>query len=314
MVFLDESMSTDSSWRAGLWRLADPKISITSVTAMMIGAPMAARHSQLDWTWLVITGLALFCFEVAKNAWGEVYDYDSGTDLAVEPQDRTDFSGGKRVLVEQLLTRRQTWIITFVFAGMGILLGASIVMLQAPRAIWVGIIGLVMVWSYHGPPLQLAYRGLGELNVALCYGPLISLGTYVVQTNTYSPDVFWLSMPLGFFVAAFLWVNEFPDYTADKAAGKNNLVVKLGKPRASRILPLIYLCGFALLLLVPVISSLPETVWLGFIALPTSLLACSWTWANPLSFYRDKPVQALSLITFALYATGACLGVLIGGA
>lgn len=297
----------------GLWRLADPKISITSVAAMMIGAPVAARDSQLSWAWLIVTALALFCIEVAKNAWGDIYDYDSGTDLAVKPEDRTGFSGGKRVLVEQLLTRRQTWLITFCFAGAGLVLGLLIVIFKAPLALGIGVLGLVLGWSYHGPPLQLAYRGLGELDVVVCYGPLICLGTYVVQTNAYSLDVLCLSIPLGLFIAAFLWVNEFPDYEADKVSGKNNLVVRLGKRRAGRLLPLIYLAGFIMLLLVPVLSSLPRTVWFGFIAAPVALAACRWTWQNPVTFYRDKPVQPLALITFVLYSLGACVGILVAG-
>jgi 1,4-dihydroxy-2-naphthoate octaprenyltransferase len=304
---------TTLDMRAGLWRLADPKISITSAAAMMIGAPLAARDGQLDWTWLFITGLALFCMEVAKNAWGDIYDFDSGTDLAVKTEDRTNFSGGKRVLVEQLLTRRQTWVITFAFGITGVALGVGIVFLQAPMAVWIGVVGLVLGWSYHGPPLQLVYRGLGELDVVLCYGPLVSLSTYVIQTNSYSLDVFWLSLPLGLFIAAFLWVNEFPDYDADKACGKNNLVVKLGKPQAARLLPLIYLGACILLLLLPFISNLPKTVWLGLIAAPPALLACRWAMADPLSFYRHRPVQPLALIAFVLYSLGAGLGVVLSG-
>jgi 1,4-dihydroxy-2-naphthoate octaprenyltransferase len=299
--------------REGLWRLADPKISITSAAAMMIGAPVAARDAQLDWAWLLVTALALFCMEVAKNAWGDIYDYDSGTDLAVKPEDRTDFSGGKRVLVEQLLTRRQTWIITFAFGGTGVALGAAIVFLQAPIAIWLGAVGLALGWSYHGPPLQLAYRGLGELDVVLCYGPLISLSTYAIQTNSLSLDVVWLSLPLGLFIAAFLWVNEFPDHDADAACGKNNLIVTLGKQRAARWLPWIYLAGFVLLLLIPLLSSLPQTVWLGLIAAPAALMACRWTLADPDTFYRHKPVQPLALLAFVLYSLGAGVGVLLGG-
>lgn len=299
--------------REGLWRLADPKISITSAAAMMIGAPVVARDAQLDWTWLLITGLALFCMEVAKNASGDIFDYDCGTDLAVKPEDRTNFSGGKRVLVDRLLTRRQTWLIAFFFGVTGVVLGLGIILFQAPMAIWIGAVGLVLGWSYHGPPLQLAYKGFGELDVVLCYGPIVSLSTYVVQTNSYSLDVFWLSLPLGLFITAFLWVNEFPDYDADKGCGKNNLVVTLGKERAARLLPLIYLGACALLLLLPFVSNLPKTVWLGLIAAPPALLACHWTLGNPLTFYREKPVQPLALIAFVLYSIGACAGVLLDG-
>jgi len=277
---------------------------------MMIGAPVAARDGHFAWTWLLVTALALFCIEVAKNGWGDIFDYDSGTDLAVRPEDRTNFSGGKRVLVDHLLTRQQTWIITVCFAAMGVLLGAVIVFLKAPVAFALGVVGLVLGWSYHGPPLQLAYRGLGELDVMLCYGPLICLGTYAVQTNALSTDVVWLSLPLGIFIAAFLWVNEFPDYSADKSCGKNNLVVTLGRDRAGRLLPAIYLVGFTLLWLIPFVSTLPRGIWLGFIAAPLAVVACRWVWRNPHTFYRDKPAQGMALLCFVFYSLGAGAGVL----
>ena len=126
----------DEKLGAGLWRLADPKISITSVASMSIGAALAWGHAGFSWAWLLIVGLALFCMEVAKNAWGDIYDYDSGTDLAVEPEDRTDFSGGKRVLVDGILTRRQTWAIAFGFGILGLVLGALIVFVRELSVIW----------------------------------------------------------------------------------------------------------------------------------------------------------------------------------
>ena len=238
-----------NEFKVGFWRLADPKISITSAASMAIGAALAARDGSFSWLWLLVMGLAMFCMEVAKNAWGDVYDYDSGTDQAVKPEDRTDFSGGKRVLVDNILTRKQTWGIAFVFGVAGLILGAMLVFLREPSIFWLGTVALVLGWSYHGPPLQLAYRGLGELDVVLIYGPVIALATYALLTHQYHADVIWASLPLGLFVAAFLWVNEFPDHDADRSVGKNNLVVQLGKHRASRVLPVIYLAALALLLL-----------------------------------------------------------------
>jgi 1,4-dihydroxy-2-naphthoate octaprenyltransferase len=298
--------------REGLWRLADPKISITSAAAMMIGAPLVARDAQLDWTWLLITGLALFCMEVAKNAWGDVYDFDSGTDLAVRPEDRTDFSGGKRVLVDQILTRRQTWGIAILFGTLGLVLGALIVFMREPAIFWLGVLGLGLGWSYHGPPLKLSYRGLGELDVVICYGPIIALSTYVVMTGHYAANPIWLSMPLGIFIAAFLWVNEFPDYEADLGAGKHNLVAQLGKHRAAQLLPLLYLSGFVLLATLPWLTGMPATILLGFLAAPTAGLAVYWTMQNPDTFYRHKPVQPAALLSFVLYSTGVAIGMFIG--
>lgn len=295
----------------GFWRLADPKISITSAAAMVIGAALAAREGPLSWGWLIILGLALFFMEVAKNAWGDIFDYDSGTDLRVKKEDRTSFSGGKRVLVDGLLTRRQTWMMAFGFGGAGIALGIAMVFLHEPMLVWIGIVGLILGWSYHGPPLRLAYRGLGELDVVLCYGPLITLATYTLQTHQLNVDILWLSLPLGIFIAAFLWVNEFPDYEADLAVGKRNLVVRLGRRRASRTLPLIYGLGFAILWILPWVSGLPSMVRLGLVAVPAACYVVFGVWRQPEDFYRGRPVQPAALLTFVLYSAGASVGVVI---
>jgi 1,4-dihydroxy-2-naphthoate octaprenyltransferase len=300
----------DKVWQ-GFWRLADPKISITSLACMIVGGSAAAAQMHLDWPWLLVTGLALFCMEVAKNAWGDVFDYDSGADLAVAAADRTPFSGGKRVLVDGLLTRAQTWAMALGFGAAGCALGAAIVFWRAPAALWVGIAGLVLGWSYHGPPLRLAYRGLGELDVLVCYGPLVSLATYVIQTGTFSWDVVWLSLPLGVFTAAFLLANEFPDYLADQGAGKRNLVVRLGRRAASRLLPFVYAAGFGVTLMLPLLGQ-PTLVLLGMLPFPVAVWLCVAIWREPDSFYRHRPAQPAALLVFVLHALGVGIGKSLG--
>lgn len=300
-----------SKFWEGFWRLADPKISLTSVAAIYVGASVAAVDAPFSWFWVIVTLLAFFCVEVAKNAWGDIFDYDSGTDLAVAPEDRTTFSGGKRVMVDELLTRRQTRDMAVWFTVAGVIIGAAIVFFREPHALWIGLFGLIIGWSYHGPPLQLIYRGWGELDVVICYGPLIALAAYLIQTHQWSWQVFWLSLPLGLIIMAFLWVNQFPDYKADRDHGKHNLVVRLGRHRASRVLPLIYLVAFAILTAAPM-TGLPITVWLGWLAAIPAGYACVRVWQEPESFHRSKPVQPAALITFLLYSAGAGTGVLIG--
>lgn len=299
-------------FRQGLWRLADPKISLTSVASMYLGVAVAATEGPVSWGWLVVAGAAFFCMEVAKNAWGDVFDYDSGTDLAVAPEDRTSFSGGKRVMVDNLLTRRQTWAIAIGFGVGGVILGAAIVLIREPAAIWIGIAGLVLGWSYHGPPLRFAYRGFGELDVVLCYGPLIAMATYLILTHRYSMDVMWLSLPLGLYIAAFLWVNEFPDYTADSQCGKRNLVVRLGRHRASRVFPLIYLLAIAMTVTLP-LAGLPTLAVGGLVALPAAAYASVVVWREPETFHRHAPAQPAALVAFLFYSAGAGSGVLLSG-
>jgi len=301
-----------SNFWKGFWRLADPKISLTSAAAIYVGVAPAAALGPLNWWWLILTLVAFFAIEVAKNAWGDVFDYDSGDDLAVAPEDRTAFSGGKRVLVDGLLTRDQTWGMAIGFGLAGALIGLAIVLFRESGALWIGVVGLALGWSYHGPPLRFAYRGLGELDVVICYGPLIALAAYLIQVHHLSWQVFWLSLPLGLIVAAFLWVNEFPDYPADRSAGKWNLVARLGRRTASRLFPLIYVGAFGLLAAVPSLCGLPRTVWLGGLAALPAAYSSWLVWRQPETFHRGKPAQPMALIAFLVYAAGAGTGVLIG--
>ncbi len=41
-----------------------------------------------------------------------------------------------------------------------------------------------------------------------------------MMTGAGSPGAAFAALPLGLLIAAFLWVNEFPDYSADRGAGK----------------------------------------------------------------------------------------------
>lgn len=304
---INTSVENRDLW-SGFWRLADPKITLASMASILLGACMAAADDTVDAGWLLVTIFAFFSIEVAKNASGDIYDYD--TDIAVAQQDRTDFSGGKRVLVDGLLSVGQTWGIALIFYALGIACGVLIVFVREPQALWIGLVGLLLAWSYNGPPGRFAYRGLGEFDVAICYGPLICISTYLIQLGEVTFNVFLISIPLGVLIAAFLWVNEFPDYEADVKASKRNQVVRLGRQRASRILPLIQASAFLILALLP-LSGLPKTIWLGYVAMIPSVITSYYVWQSPDECYRHHPISPLALIAFLLLSLGCSIGVLI---
>src|SRR3990172_5048280 len=182
-----------NSFCMGLWRLADPKISLASFAAMFLGACAAARGGALSWKGLALTVLGIFFIEIAKNASGEIVDFDSGTDRLVAPEDRSPFSGGKRVLIDKLLTRRQTILISALSYLLGITAGMFIATYREPQVLWLGVAGVGFAFFYHTPPLKLSYRGLGEMAVALSYGPFITTGTYLVQRGEVTLEVILLS-------------------------------------------------------------------------------------------------------------------------
>ena len=295
---------------AGLWRLADPKISLASMASLFLGACAAYADGPVHWGWLAVTVAGIFSIEVAKNASGEIFDYDSGADPGIRPEERTPFSGGKRVLVDDLLSRRQTAGIAVAGYLLGIAAGLIIVWYREPQVLWLGIIGVGAAYSYNGWPLKLAYRGLGEATVAFCYGPLICCGMYLVQRGTVTLQVLALSVPLGLLIAAFLWINEFPDARADKEAGKKNWVVRLGPQKASRVFALIMATAFILLAELPM-TGLPKHVWLAGVALVPARLAMRRLWTGYNQPQKLMPAQAQTLLAFVLFGLAGGVGLVI---
>jgi 1,4-dihydroxy-2-naphthoate octaprenyltransferase len=297
---------------AGIWRVADPKITLASVASMILGAALAAWQSEIDWLWLALTVLGIFCIEAAKNASGEIFDWDSGDDRAVSEAERTPFSGGKRVLVDGLMNRRETAIMAAAFYALGSGIGLAIVGFREPKVLWLGLVGVGLAYFYHAPPFKLSYRGFGEVAVAVAYGPVIACGTYLVQTHTLSREVVIASLPLGLAIMAFLLINEFPDARADALANKRTWVVRLGRLRAARLFAAIVALIWIGVALLP-LAGLPLGVLGAFVGLPPAIIA-----ARRLAKFPEKPAeivpaQGMTLLSFVLLAIGAGAGVVLGG-
>lgn len=296
--------------RAGIWRLVDPKVSLASVAAMFLGGAAAASDGPLHLGWLTVTVAGILALEAAKNASGEVVDFESGTDLAVSVADRSPFSGGKRVMVDKLLTRSQTWRVAAVFYGIATAAGLAVAAWREPGVLAYGAAGLALAFFYHAPPLRLSYRGWGELAVAACYGPLITAGTYLVQRGAAPARVLLLGVPLGIAIGAFLWINEFPDYRADRAAGKCNLVVRLGRPAAARAFAVLMVAAFVSLALLP-LAGWPRGVWVGLIGIVPGLAAARTLLRHPEETPRVVPAQGQTLLAFLLLSLGCGVGLLV---
>jgi 1,4-dihydroxy-2-naphthoate octaprenyltransferase len=299
--------SHSSSIAAGVWRVADPKITLASVASMLVGVGTAAWHGPIAWGWLALCVVGIFCVEAAKNASGEIFDWDSGADQGVREDERSPFSGGKRVIVDGLLTRAETAVVAAGFYVVAIAIGIAVVVLREPSVIWLGMLGVALAFFYHAPPLRLAYRGLGELAVATAYGPVIATGMYLVQRQQLDPSIVIASLPVGLAIGAFLWINEFPDARADAAANKRTLVVRLGRPRAAAVFVAIVAAAYLGVILLP-FAELPRSLWLGLIGLPHGMAAAHRLYHHPEATRHIIPAQGWTLLSFVLMSVGLAAG------
>lgn len=208
-----------------------PFLSATFVP-VLLGLAIAGRDGAFDPVLAVLTVVAAAAVHLGLNVSNDVFDDLLGADrLNYTP---TPYSGGSRVIQYGLLTRREMAWLSAGLYGLAIAIGLGLVALTGSvELLAIGVAGVIISLGYTAPPLKLVYRGLGEVAVALGFGPVMLLGAYVVQTGRISLEAVIASVPVAILVALILYVNEIPDRAADAAAGKRTLVVRFS-PEAVR--------------------------------------------------------------------------------
>jgi 1,4-dihydroxy-2-naphthoate octaprenyltransferase len=293
----------------GLWRLADPKIALASLVPFCVGAALAWNAGGRVAPVIASAAfLAVFFVEVGKNAVNDLYDFRSGADLAVRPDERSPFSGGKRVLVDRLLTGHDLVAIAWIAFALAGVTGVAVAMATKPMLIAIGAAAAAVSVAYAMPPLQLAYRGLGELAVFLVYGPGILLGSFVMAGGVIDGSSVVASITLGILIAVVLLANELPDERADRLAGKRTLVVRLGRERAVSLIGLLMATAFAIPTIV-VASGGPGWFAGALTACPVALFAW-WSF----SFEPAGPpvvAQTATLVTYVVTGIGLATAALV---
>jgi 1,4-dihydroxy-2-naphthoate polyprenyltransferase len=200
-----------------------------TIVPVTLGILIAASHGRFDLIAALLTIIGACFVQLGLNVANDVFDTIQGADDAnVTP---TQFSGGSRVIQYGLVTLRQMATLSTIFYVLAGLIGLVLLATHGSTALLViGVLGFIVSLGYTAPPLKFVYRGLGEIAVALGFGPLMLLGAYVVQTGgTLSWEPFVASIPVALLVALILYVNEIPDRRGDARAHKRTLPVRFSK-------------------------------------------------------------------------------------
>ena len=108
-------------------------------------------------------------------------------------------------------------------------------------------------------------------------------------------------------------MNEFPDFLADCAAGKSNLVARMGRERASRVLPWIYVAAFGCWRAPGVPVARAAALGLARLCGPAhGGVGQRAGLGRAETFFRHRPAQPAALLTFVLYALGVAAGLALG--
>jgi len=153
---------------------------------------------------------------------------------------------------------------------------------------WIGallVLGLFFAVFYTARPFGLKYIQLGELVMFVAFGPLMMEGIYCLQRNSLSWEIFYLSIPIGFLVAAVLLSNNLRDREFDKACRIKTLSIDLGQKKSLYLYNALCLLSFALILIYISLNLLPYKGLIIFLSLPFCL-------KNMREFSKKVPLNA----------------------
>lgn len=213
---------------------------LTNLLPFLLGSVLAVADSgRLDWAVFAVGLIGIFLLTDGTYIANEYFDYESdaanATRIGGDDHVGVTTTGGTRVLVKGLIPRRHALWMALTCFGLSIPLG---ILLQfgmdtGPLTIPLGALALLIGWFYTAPPVRAAYRGLGEVFIAVGQGAVVFGAYYIQQGVSATPLI--VALPWFIALPALKILREFPDYESDRAHGKRGLTVILGRQQASRL-------------------------------------------------------------------------------
>jgi len=210
------------------WLLAArPRTLPVALAPIAVGTATAAAAGRVRPALAIAALSTALSLQIAANFANDVFDFERGADTS-------ERFGPPRAAQLGLLSPVQ------LKAGLGLALAAATLMglVLVAAGGWpiliAGGFSLVAAWAYTGGPWPLAYHGLGDAAVFLCFGAIGVLGAHYVQAGAVSSLALAATIPVGALCTAVLAVNNLRDLTGDAQVGKRTLAVRFG-PRRTRI-------------------------------------------------------------------------------
>ncbi len=199
-----------------------PKTLWAAVGPVLIGTALAYGDTRIHVGVFLATVLAAVFIQIGTNLSNDYFDYVKGVDT----EERT---GPVRATQAGLISPAAMMRASVGVFGLAAVLGLYLISRGGWPIMVIGVLSILSGILYTAGPFPLGYMGLGELFVLFFFGPVAVGGTYYLQTHSINHIVVIAGLAPGLISTAILAVNNLRDRRTDKTAGKNTLVVRLGR-------------------------------------------------------------------------------------
>lgn len=215
---------------------------------------------DVNWWYGILAVIASPILQAGGNMMSDYYDYKNNVD-------RKETYGSSRMLVNKQFEPREVYWFSISMMVIGNIIGIYLLLNTSWHLLWIGLAGIIGSYFY----FFMKYRALGDLNIFIIYGQLISLGTYLVMTNTLSWKMLLVAAAPGFLIVNVLHANNTRDIKHDGVAKIKTAAMLLGI-KGSIIYYFAFTIGAYLLIVLCVIFGIQHwATLLIFISLPMAL-------------------------------------------
>lgn len=212
-----------------------------SIVPFFVGVAYALNRGfslSLSMFVLGLTGVA--AAHLSANLLNDYYDYRSGADNRTAKV--SSFFGGSRAIQNGIFTAGEILKFSLFLMSVAFLCGVGIFAVTGdPVFLLLMLAGGILAVEYTAPPLRLAYRRLGEVDIFLLFGVGIVMCSFYLFSRRFDSGSFLISLPVAFLIAAVIICNEVPDFESDIGVGKQNLLSLTGV-RGGSVLYIIVVC------------------------------------------------------------------------
>ena len=172
---------------------------------------------DVNWWYGILAVIASPVLQAGGNMMSDYYDYKNNVD-------REETYGSSRMLVNKQFEPKEVYWFSISCMVIGNLIGLFLLFNTSFHLLWIGVAGLIGSYFY----FFMKYRALGDLNIFIIYGQLISLGTFLVMTNALSWKMLLIAAAPGLLIVNVLHANNTRDIKHDGVSKIKTTAMLLG--------------------------------------------------------------------------------------
>jgi 1,4-dihydroxy-2-naphthoate octaprenyltransferase len=233
-------------------------------SSVTMGTLMAALTKTFSPFLYALTLLGMLAFHAATNVLNDFFDVRHGVDREGAPTTKYRLhpaAVGQTPLSTILELSLGLYAVTLI-AGVYLAFVSNLAILAV---VAIGILSSVL---YTADPVVLKARALGEVTVFAMWGLLIPLGSYMVQTGSFSWSPMVASIPIGIFVGLVLLANNIRDVDYDGSVRNRTLAVALGVRGAAKVYSTLLALAYVLVVAGVLVKLVPVWSLIVFLTVP----------------------------------------------